>query len=393
MSDSKLYNDTPHIPLLPKVDYTPLDDMKVEPTAIPAVSFFSGAGGMDLGFHYAGFSNLASVEHNSIFCNTLRLNNPNQLVVGPPTYSGDVGKFGEIQAALSDNLDLSIPFEGVFHGGPPCQSFSMAANQRFAKGDNNFKRVGFAHSEYGNLLHDYLRLVAFFQPRVFVVENVPGLKQMDEGQQLTQALALLVEMGYRIAPPTVLNAADYGVPQMRQRLFVVGVRDGGEFSFPLPKKNRVPAHAALMRPLEGVANHETRAHKPESVARYVRLQYGQRDQLGRVDRLDPFKPSKTVIAGGLKGGGRSHLHPFEPRTLSARESARLQTFPDYYQFTGPSARQFTQIGNAVPPLLAYRVATAIREQIFEKKSVVYKPTAKQLSLALEKKAGKKYARA
>jgi DNA (cytosine-5)-methyltransferase 1 len=96
----------------------------------------------------------------------------------------------------------------------------------------------------------------------------------------------------------------------------------------------------------------------------MELNYGQRDQLGRVDRLNPFLPSKTVIAGGTKGGGRSHLHPYSPRTLSVRESARLQTFPDNYVFVGPSARQFTQVGNAVPPLLAYRIAHEIYNQYY-----------------------------
>ena len=388
MNPRPTYHDTPHPPPLPPVAYVPLDDRRPNASAIPAVSFFSGAGGMDLGFHYAGFDNRAAVEHNPVFCATLRRNNPHQLVLGAPDYSGDVRNFEEISQALTARLGIAKPFEGVFHGGPPCQSFSMAANQRFAKGDDNFKRVGFAHSEYGNLLHDYLKLVAAFLPRVFVIENVPGLKQMDGGQQLAEALAPMLVLGYCIAPPTVLNAADYGVPQFRQRLFVVGVRNGPEFVFPPHSRPRIPCHAALLRPLAGVANHETRDHKPESVERYARLHYGQRDQLGRVDRLDPFRPSKTVIAGGLKGGGRSHLHPFEPRTLSARESARLQTFPDTYVFTGPSARQFTQIGNAVPPLLAFGVATAIREQVFEGQTKPVTRPTQQLELTLQEAAAR-----
>jgi len=250
----------------------------------------------------------------------------------------------------------------------------MAANQRFAKGDENFKRVGFSHSEYGNLLFDYMHLVAAFLPRVFVIENVPGLKQMDGGQQLAVALKPLEELGYKIAEPTIVNAADYGVPQMRQRCFVVGARNvAKEFAFPEKDNQRIPCYKALQRPLDGVANNETREHKAGSLLRYAQLEYGQRDQQGRVDRLHPLKPSKTVIAGGLKGGGRSHLHPLYPRTLSARESARLQTFPDNYVFTGPSARQFTQIGNAVPPMLAYRMAQAIREQFFGAKQYVGAP--------------------
>lgn len=111
-------------------------------------------------------------------------------------------------------------------------------------------------------------------------------------------------------------------------------------------------------------NHQTRQHKAGSVMRYMELRYGQRDQLGRVDRLDPALPSKTIIAGGTKGGGRSHLHPFFPRTLSVRECARLQTFPDDFVFHGPPARQFTQVGNAVPPLLAFQLASQIYECLF-----------------------------
>ena len=97
----------------------------------------------------------------------------------------------------------------------------------------------------------------------------------------------------------------------------------------------------------------------------MKLEYGERDKLGRVDRLDPNLPSKTVIGGGTKGGGRSHLHPFIPRTLSVRESARLQTFPDDFVFCGPAARQFTQVGNAVPPLLALVLAREIYSQVYE----------------------------
>jgi DNA (cytosine-5)-methyltransferase 1 len=374
--DALRYQDNQSLPDMSGIDYKFIDDIIPPNDTIPAVSFFSGAGGMDIGFHYAGFDNLASVEFNKIFCETLRLNNPNKVVIGPPDSTGDVRNFEEIAAALREKVGIPIPFEGVFHGGPPCQSFSMAANQRFAKGDENFKRVGFSHSEYGNLLYDYIRLIETFQPRVFVIENVPGLKQMDGGAQLAVALQSLEKLGYVIAEPTIVNAADYGVPQMRQRLFVVGSRGVEQpFVYPAKDEQRIPCYKALERPLNDVPNNETREHKAGSLLRYVKLGYGQRDQLGRVDRLDPTKPSKTVIAGGLKGGGRSHLHPLFPRTLSARESARLQTFPDNYIFTGPSARQFTQIGNAVPPMLAYRMADAIRKQVFEGTKPVEAPKA------------------
>ena len=110
--------------------------------------------------------------------------------------------------------------------------------------------------------------------------------------------------------------------------------------------------------------HVTRKHQASSVLRYVKLPFGGRDKLGRVDRLHPMLPSKTVIAGGSSGGGRSHLHPSIPRTLSVRESARLQTFPDDYEFTGSHSRQFTQVGNAVPPVLATQLAWQIYQSFF-----------------------------
>lgn len=149
--------------------------------------------------------------------------------------------------------------------------------------------------------------------------------------------------------------------------FIYGTRLGREFIHPKPNYHLVPSEAALRRSLKGIANHEPREHKPESLLRYMILKYGQRDHLGRVDRLDPCLPAKTVIAGGTKGGGRSHLHPHIPRTMTARESARLQTFPDDYIFLGPSARQFTQVGNAVPPVLAAQLGDCIFRSFFQKR--------------------------
>ena len=111
-------------------------------------------------------------------------------------------------------------------------------------------------------------------------------------------------------------------------------------------------------------NTETRLHAAESIQRYMYMNYGQREKRGRVDRIDPYLPSKTIIAGGSSGGGRSHLHPFIPRTMSVRESARLQTFPDWFVFEGPSARQFNQVGNAVPPVLGSMIASQIVRNLF-----------------------------
>lgn len=329
---------------------------------IPAVSFFSGAGGLNIGFSYAGFENIASIEFERLFCDTLRLNNPDYLVIGPPDYTGNVRNRQEIVNALHQ-LGVNYMFPGVFHGGPPCQSFSIAANQRYTKNGEHFKRTGFDDPEKGNLLFEYLWYIEQFRPLGFLIENVEGLLEMDFDNRIQQALNHLRDLGYQITDPTIINAADYGVPQNRMRCIVMGSRAGIMPHLPAPNELPSRCYEVFQEPLIGVENHITRNHTAKSVSRYSILPYGGRDHEGRVDRLDPAKPAKTVIAGGMKGGGRSHLHPYHPRTLSVRESARLQTFPDNYVFTGPVARQFTQVGNAVPPLLAYKLAMALKESL------------------------------
>lgn len=340
-----------------------IEELIVDDSNIPAISFFTGAGGMDLGFEYAGYKTLASVENVELFCNTLRLNNPERPVIGPPNYKGDISNKEEIASQLKSIIGLKENFEGVFHGGPPCQPFSIASNQRFKKGDENFKRLGFNDLEKGNLLFDFIWLIQQFKPRAFVIENVPGLLELDNGKQLNQAISKLKKTGYEIAKPTVLNASYFGVPQNRNRLFVVGTLSKKNFEYPRPSIFQTPCVDVFNTNFELLENHETRKHTTNSVLRYMELDFGGRDKLGRVDRLNPFLPSKTVIAGGTKGGGRSHLHPFSPRTLSVRESAKIQTFPDDYIFTGSTARQFTQVGNAVPPKLAYAIAEELKKVI------------------------------
>ena len=142
-----LYFDANHNPFQ-RIDS--IDDVPVYNDGIPAVSFFSGAGGLDTGFKYAGFNNIIGIEHTPLFCQTLRYNNPREFVIGPPYYEGDVSKREEI-ATILEEKGITEGFNGVFHGGPPCQSFSIAANQRFNKDGDNFKRTGFDDIEKGTL--------------------------------------------------------------------------------------------------------------------------------------------------------------------------------------------------------------------------------------------------
>lgn len=339
---------------------TALADFSPSGTAVPFVSFFTGCGGMDLGLEAVGWKHVAGFEIQELFCKTLRKNR-SWKIFGPPVHSGDVSKLDEISDTLANTI--IGPFEGVFVGGPPCQPFSIASNQRFSKAGENFKRTGFAHEKNGNLLFDFVYLVRKFRPRAFIIENVPGLRDLDGGAQLQEAISSLEADGYTVAEPTVYDAANYGVPQQRQRLIVVGSRTGKSFVPPKHSNPQVGCGAALQG-VDGLPNHEIRDHAGESIRRYMGLGYGEREQLGRVDRLDPLLPSKTVIAGGTNGGGRSHLHPEIPRTLSVRECARLQTFPDDFVFVGPTARQFTQVGNAVPPVLAAHIGQAVAKSFF-----------------------------
>ncbi len=344
-------------------EYFPLSEFLRKPNNIPVISLFSGAGGLDLGFETAGFSHLALVEKVELFCDTLRVNRPNWNVFGPPFHPGDVSKHNEIISQLQPLIGTS-PFEGVFIGGPPCQPFSIASNQRYSKVGENFKRIGFSHKTNGNLLFDYVELIKIFRPSAFMIENVPGLLDVDGGEQLQRAYSELEAKGYTLHEPVVLLAAEHKVPQNRTRLFIVGNRLGKNYSPPHMTGQQLSCSAVFNLPYDGIQNHVTRNHSAESIERYMKLPYGARDQLGRVDRLNPLLPSKTIIAGGTAGGGRSHLHPFIPRTISVRECARIQTFPDNYIFTGPVARQFTQVGNAVPPVLAAQLAYSIFNSFF-----------------------------
>lgn len=331
------------------------------------LSLFAGAGGMDLGFRAAGYDVACAIEIERWACDTLNRNHPELALLGPPNHHGDIKQItpNVIQAfcgLAKGDFDVVI-------GGPPCQPFSQASTQRFLKSDPRFKRRGFDDDLKGTLLLDFVRLVTKLKPKVFVLENVPGLLTVDGGIQLQLALTSLRGHGYNCSEPLVINAANYGVPQQRNRLIIWGSL---KVQTPtLPEPTHGPVNNLFLRPFTTVAhalvnmsqslpNHVTREHQDESIGRYRNLRFGQRDKLGRTDRLDVFKPSKTVIAGGMHGGGRSHLHPFIARTLTVRESARLQTFPDEYVFESSIARQFTQVGNAVPPLLGEHLARHIK---------------------------------
>ena len=340
-------------------------------SSIKHLSLFAGCGGIDLGFNWAGFESIAAVEIKQFACDTLKKNHPGIKVFGPPDYDGDVRRFdADVLKQMVGDTEID-----VISGGPPCQPFSVAASQRFYKNDDRYKRKGDQDSEKGNLLPEYIRIINALRPRAFVIENVAALISWHDGKFLTESLKAL-DSDYVYSKPCAIHAHLFGVPQYRERMIIIGTRVPGKkpmFNDETVSLDRVfTVGDALSDFPENPTCHQLRKHTPESIERYARLKFGERDHLGRVDRLDPNKPSKTVIAGGENGGGRSHLHPYLPRTTSPRECARFQTFPDDFEVCGNMSRQFTQIGNAVPPLLAYFIASYIKQYIFDMDVDFYK---------------------
>lgn len=335
------------------------------------LSFFSGCGGLDEGFEAAGFQIPLAIESQEYATNTYRVNFPKTKVMGPPDHQGDISKLTGKE--ILKYAGLRRGEVDAIIGGPPCQPFSVAAAQRFLKTDSKFKRLGFQDKKRGTLLVKFVKIILDIQPRFFLIENVPGIATIDDGKQVALVRKMVEAEGYHFSGPYVVNVADFGIPQNRKRALFIGSKKIKDFGIP---KSTLPS-ASVAQALVGVTgnlpNHQTRIHDQKTLARYTKLKIGEREPLGRVDRLDPFKPSKTIIAGGSNGGGRSHLHPYVARTLSVRESARLQTFNDNFVFTGAIARQFTQVGNAVPPLFAEIIARYVLEKEFGiKKTGAYK---------------------
>jgi DNA (cytosine-5)-methyltransferase 1 len=320
-----------------------------------AVSLFSGGGGLDLGLSLAGFNFNYSNDEVQYYCDTIAYNFQNCV-----TEAKDVRDLkGHEIRELIETERISL-----IAGGPPCQAFSILG-----------KRGSFSDLR-GQLVFDYIRLINELEPEAFVFENVPGLLTVNNGEDWEKLYYnFQVETGYDIHTDT-LNAADYGVPQIRKRVFVVGFRQPAEFTFPKPRyrdpsslnllnqnlPDWIPAKLALEN-VDGLHNHDIRIHGDRVRSRYEKIPPGGRDKVDHTDRIEPEKPSGTVLVGSKSGGGRPHIHPYIPRHITVREAARLQSFPDWYKLLGTSTAQYRQIGNAVPPLLAFAVGESIRHTL------------------------------
>jgi DNA (cytosine-5)-methyltransferase 1 len=325
-----------------------------------SVSLFGGGGGLDLGLTQAGFKAAFMSDIELPHCNTLSYNFPHAKVLPEDVTILTGDKVREIS---------SVGHFDLIAGGSPCQAFSILGQR------NSFD------DPRGQLVFEFVRLIKELKPRSFIFENVPGLLTVNKGKDWIELLTFFrEETGYKLHDQ-VLNAADFGVPQQRKRIFVVGFKDHNKkFSFPSPTHCNpeelslldegllqwLPAKLAL-EDVEGLPNQRIRIHGDKVRERYLTVPQGTRDKVDRTDRVHPEKPSGTVLVGSKSGGGRPFIHPFEPRHLTVREAARLQSFPDWYEFQGTETWQYRAVGNAVPPLLAKAVGEQIAKALEEGK--------------------------
>lgn len=317
-----------------------------------AISLFSGGGGLDLGVNLAGFKSLLVSDLVPTYVDTIKYNLPHV-----KTYTKDATELTAkeiLQLSGAVNVDLMV-------AGPPCQSFSILG-QRKALDDPR-----------GKLTIKYFKLIAGVRPKAFIFENVPGILTVNKGQDFKNLFEFAQETtGYTLFR-TQLNSMQFGIPQSRERVFIVGFRPDlkiDNFSFPTTPTGAFSGELTTSMPskyaledVNGLPNHDIRIHGERVRNRYESILPGERDRVDHTDRIDPERPSGTVLVGSSAGGGRPHIHPYEPRVITVREAARLQSFPDWYKFSGSSTEQYRQVGNAVPPLMAYEIAMKIREAL------------------------------
>ena len=341
-------------------------------SAVRTLSLFSGAGGLDIGFHDVGFDIVQMVELDARFCQTLFANQR----------TGYFGESSEITIADVTRLGLEVPLKtksvDLIIGGPPCQPFSAAG--RRANGTPGTER------EDGQLFNEYIRLLGVCKPTAFVFENVYGITGSQGGRAWAQITNAFENAGYTISH-RVLDSADFGVAQHRERMFIIGTR-GRTFKFPRPTHgpDSIGDHPFFpaQRAIDGL---RTDVADP---ALEIGGSYGDlmpeippglnysffTERMGHPKALfawrskfsdflykaDPAKPVRTIKAQSGKYTGPFH---WNSRRFSTDELKRLQTFPDKYELAGSRTIAERQIGNSVPPQIARILALAVAEQVFD----------------------------
>ena len=355
----------------------------------PVMSLFSGIGGLDFGAHMAGLAIRAAVDLDpealSSFSSALGGITIHAGIeeMDPETVAQDVG--------LNQNPDV------ILIGGPPCTGFSHAGfwieDKRKGR-DHQVERLG-----------DFLNFVKMLRPRAFVLENVPGLLFRNYKPIVEQFISVSTGLGYSLSYK-ILNAADYGVPQARRRVFFVGIRDGRRFRFPDPSfcVHRTSSWAiGSLSPegnppesdeiLQGKYAHLLPLVPPGGNYLYFTARRGHPKPLfgwrkrywSFLLKMHPDKPSPTIPAQRISTNGPFH---WENRRLRIREIARLQGFPDNYPLS-PLPKARVHLGNAVPPLLAAQVFWELRVQLGDSHPVD-RPEVLRVSLAADRSADEVY---
>lgn len=343
------------------------------------IDLFCGAGGFTIGLTRAQWSPLQGADIN------------------PHAAASHLKNFPHTPFSNSDLSDETVRSElaarfagkevGLIVGGPPCQGFSMFGKRRFV----NTQGYDPKDDDRNKLVFAFTDMVKRIRPRWFMMENVPGLATLHAGEVLEALLAEFKSLGYANAEWRILNAADYGVPQLRKRLVIIGNLTGHIIPWPKKKFFAMPrdwqdAHRGVgevITDLSTERSHERHTchvpmkHKPLLVERYKYIPEGGRlDVAGLPDhlksgyrtaevknyshifkRLHRDRPSITMVPGH----NAFPIHPWLNRALTVREAARIQTFPDDVEFMGPRQEQCIQVGNAFPPLLAEVIGNNIRK--------------------------------
>jgi DNA (cytosine-5)-methyltransferase 1 len=359
------------------------------------ISLFSGAGGLDYGFEAAGYNTVFSNDFDKYSCNTLRLNGCKNVFECP---------IDEISSkSVIDSTGISKGNFDALVGGPPCQPFSKSAY--WTKGDT--LRLS---DPRANTLTHYFRLVEELQPRVFLLENVHGLNYSgkEEGFQfiLKRIQEINIKQGSNYRPFwKVINVADYGVPQLRVRFFLIASRDGAEFNFPVPTCTANSSTNKSFLDVKQLENHVStwEAIGSLSLDKSQKLDVGGKwgdllpsipegeNYLWHTDRKDGLplfgwrtrywcfllKLAKNQPSWTIQAQPGSAIGPFhwENRKLSWQEMAAIQTFPKHFIIEGPRAEIQRQLGNAVPSLMAEILANEIATQLLhtgQKRSLTLK---------------------
>lgn len=329
------------------------------------VSTFSGAGGSCLGYRMAGYRVLWASEFIPAAQEVYKLNHPNSIL--------DTRDIREVQPQdILDAIGLKVGKIDILDGSPPCASFSTSGKRE--KGWGEVKKYSNTKQRVDDLFFEYARLLKGLQPKVFVAENVSGLIKSTAKGYFKEILQALKDCGYQVKAK-LLDAQWLGVPQMRQRLIFIGVRNDLELkpTYPSPFDYQYTSNDALPeRVLDGdcwwLPDGKMR-HMYDAVKNETRYKGRWEDTHIDLYRKRAFFNHRTLrwgqTAPTIVQGSQSIYHPDKPRSLTIPELKRFQSLPDDFQLTGSFSQQWERIGRMVPPIMMQYIAKTIQIEILD----------------------------